>query len=162
MTTTTAPPAAGGGDPASATTDEAILRQMIGEWSDALTAKDLDRMLSQYAADIVLFDLQPPYKVEGLAAYRKVWEKSLPQLPEKFRSEHRDLHLIVSGDVAFAYCLHGIEPVDEKHPAGTTWIRATIGYRRLEGRWRIVHEHISLPFDSETGKTTNIVDPTAV
>ena len=26
------------------------------------------------------------------------------------------------------------------------WVRATVGYRKHEGRWTVVHEHVSVPF----------------
>lgn len=31
------------------------------------------------------------------------------------------------------------------------WVRATLGCRRVDGRWLIVHDHESLPFDPATG-----------
>jgi ketosteroid isomerase-like protein len=26
------------------------------------------------------------------------------------------------------------------------WTRATIGFRKIDGRWLVVHEHVSVPF----------------
>ena len=26
------------------------------------------------------------------------------------------------------------------------WVRATVGLRKIDGRWKIIHEHASVPF----------------
>ena len=26
------------------------------------------------------------------------------------------------------------------------WVRTTLGFRKADGRWRVVHEHVSVPF----------------
>ena len=31
------------------------------------------------------------------------------------------------------------------------WVRATLGCRRLDGRWLVVHDHESVPVDPGTG-----------
>jgi ketosteroid isomerase-like protein len=35
-------------------------------------------------------------------------------------------------------------------------MRATACFRKIGGRWRVVHEHVSLPFDPETEKVAYI------
>jgi len=32
------------------------------------------------------------------------------------------------------------------------WVRATLCCRRVDGTWRIVHDHESVPFDPATGR----------
>jgi ketosteroid isomerase-like protein len=34
------------------------------------------------------------------------------------------------------------------------WFRTTLGFRRIGGRWLIVHEHGSVPFSSESGQAS--------
>lgn len=143
----------------AAAQDEQTIRGMIEAWRRALEAKDLDGLVADSADDIVLYDIQPPYKIQGPAAIRAVWEQCLPCFPKAFRSEHRDLKIVVSGDVAFCYGLHRIVPIDEPdHPAGKSWLRITVCYQRIDGRWRSVHEHVSLPFDCAAGTTAPITD----
>jgi ketosteroid isomerase-like protein len=38
------------------------------------------------------------------------------------------------------------------HNAAKSWVRATGCYRKIEGRWRIVHEQVSVPFDPRTSQ----------
>ncbi len=37
-------------------------------------------------------------------------------------------------------------------PQVDMWVRATPGCRRVDGAWRIVHDHESVPFDPATGR----------
>lgn len=142
----------------SAARDEEAIRALIGAWSRALEARDLDGLTAAYAPEVVLFDVKPPYRIEGVASIRRVWEACLPYLPAELASVHHDLQVTVNGDLAFAHGLHRIEPVGEPHPAGATWIRVTACYRRIGGSWRVVHEHVSVPFDPETGQVSFITD----
>ena len=146
------------GNPASTAGDEAELRARAAAWSKALEAKDIDGLTARYAKDVVLFDVKPPFRIEGVEAIRRVWEACLPYLPARFASERRDFRVTVSGDVAFAHGLHRIRPIGEDHPCGGTWVRVTICYRRIEGDWRVVHEHASVPFDPETGSVSFITE----
>lgn len=138
--------------------DENEIRSIMSAWSKALEAKDLDTLISYYSPDIVLFDVKPPYVIKGIAAYRKVWEECLPYFPQKFTSEHRDVNIMIDGDMITIHCLHRIKPIDEEHPAGGTWLRVTACSRKIKGKWLIVHEHVSIPFDPMTGKVAYITD----
>ena len=42
--------------------------------------------------------------------------------------------------------------------AGQSWIRVTVCYRKVEGRWVVVHEHVSIPFNCMTGMVAPIDD----
>jgi uncharacterized protein (TIGR02246 family) len=145
-------------DVGSLTRDEEAIRALVRAWSKALEARDLDGLTAAYAPDVVLFDVKPPFRIEGVEAIRRVWEVCLPYFPAEFISEHRGLQVTVSGDLAFAHGLHHIQPIGEAHPAGATWIRVTVCYRRIGGSWRVVHEHVSVPFDPETGQVSYITD----
>jgi ketosteroid isomerase-like protein len=38
-------------------------------------------------------------------------------------------------------------------------MRATVGFRKSGGRWQVVHEHWSAPFDPATGKVMTDLAP---
>jgi len=38
-------------------------------------------------------------------------------------------------------------------------VRATVCYRKIDGKWMIVHEHFSVPFDMETLKASLDLKP---
>jgi uncharacterized protein (TIGR02246 family) len=142
--------------------DEAEIRHMMHEWSRALEAKDVNGLVRDYAPDAVLYDAIPPYKTVGAENIRQVWENCLPYFPEQFQSEHRDIQIHVAGETAFAYCVHHFVPTPADHPCGETWMRATIGYRKINGRWKVMHEHVSIPFNPLTNQAWHIHDPNVV
>lgn len=139
--------------------DEAEIRHMMHEWSRALESKDVDGLVKDYAPDAVLYDAIPPYKTVGTDNIRQVWVKCLPYFPEQFKSEHRDIQIHVAGDTAFALCLHHFVPTPADHPCGQTWMRVTIGYRVFGGKWKVVHEHVSIPFNPMNNQSWLITDP---
>lgn len=139
--------------------DEAEIRRLMQKWSDALEAKDVEGLTADYAAEAVLFDAIPPYKTVGVESIRQAWECCLPYFPDEFRSEHRDIVIHVAGDTAFAFGLHHFVPKPADHPSGQTWMRVTVGFRRIEGKWKVVHEHISIPFNPLDKQAWYISEP---
>jgi len=75
-----------------------------------------------------------------------VWAASLAHFPAAFGIETRDL-VTLSGDLAVAHCLSRFTGMPEQ-----SWIRARAVYRKDHGKWQIVHERYSVPFDPETSK----------
>jgi len=142
--------------------DEAEIRHIMHDWARALEAKDLDGLVKDYASDAVLFDAIPPYKTVGRDAIRQAWANCLPYFPEQFKSEHRDIQIHVSGETAFAYCLHHFVPTPPSDPIGQSWMRVTIGFRKMGGQWKVIHEHVSVPFNPMNNQTWPITDPDKV
>lgn len=139
--------------------DEAAIRRMMTAWSRALEAKDLDGLTADYAPDAVLYDAIPPYKTIGAGNIRQVWANCLPYFPDQFKSEHRDVSIHVAGDTAFLHCMHHFIPTPADHPCGQTWMRVTVGYRRIDSKWKVVHEHVSIPFNPMNNQAWFISDP---
>jgi uncharacterized protein (TIGR02246 family) len=142
--------------------DEAAIRRLIAAWSQALEAKNLDGLVADYADDAVLFDAIPPYKTVGKEAIRQVWANCLPYFPEKFKSEHRDIVIHVSGDTAIMHGMHHFIPEQADDPIGQNWLRVTVGYRRIDGKWKSVHDHISTPFNPMNSQAWMIRDPNTI
>ncbi|MCC9643249.1 YciI family protein [Rhodopirellula sp. JC740] len=138
--------------------EEAELRRAVKRWSDALEAKDCDGLVRDYAPEVVLYGAIPPYKFEGPEKIRELWQNCLPNFPA-FESVFHNMKFHVAGEVAFAYGLHSFRTEDPDHPAGKSWMRVTIGYERQNGEWKVVHEHVSLPFNPMTNQTWLIEDP---
>ncbi len=141
------------------THDEAQIRQLIADVATAICAKDLDQIMAHYACDVIFFDVKPPFQTRGADAFRRTLEACLPYFPDSFGTETRDLSVIVSDELALAHWLWRFTGKDKDHPAMQTWMRDTLGCRRTQGRWQIVHEHCSLPFNSETSQAVFTLEP---
>lgn len=59
---------------------------------------------------------------------------------------------------AVVHGLHNFE-TETPHPCNQSWIRITVCYRRIEGEWKVVHEHVSLPFNPMNNQAWEIKDP---
>ncbi|MGH8788117.1 MAG: YybH family protein [Cupriavidus necator] len=132
-------------------TDEAQIRQRIEGWTKALRAKDLDELMSHYAADIVVFDVPPPLQYDGAAAYRKNWADWFAS----FRGpvvgyEIRDLSITAGDDVAFCRSLNRITGARTSGEDTDVWVRATVCFRKIGGTWLVTHEHLSVPINMQT------------
>ncbi|MFY9529022.1 MAG: SgcJ/EcaC family oxidoreductase [Candidatus Acidiferrales bacterium] len=141
------------------TNDETQIRQLIEDWRDALRTRDLDRLMQHYAPDVRFFDAVPPYQHRGAAAYRRTWELMLPHLPPTIGVELCDLEISVSGDLAVMRCLTRIMNEETKQDATCGWVRVTVCYERQQGTWRVIHEHVSVPFDPATSQAAFIREP---
>jgi PhnB protein len=126
------------------------IERLVSDWSRAVEAKDPEKIVANYGPDTVLFDAIPPARTVGARDIGRIWSECLPYFPEKFRSEHKDLTIHVDGDLAIVHGLHHFVPEPADHPAGSTWMRITIVFRRNGGGWRVIHEHVSIPFDPMT------------
>ena len=65
----------------------------------------------------------------------------------------------MSGDVAFMHCLQRLINEETKEAAACGWVRVTVCYQRQQGVWRVVHEHVSVPFDPKTAQAAFIREP---
>lgn len=136
--------------------DEIEIRALIKKWARAVESKDPGAIVESYTDETVLYDAIPPYRTVGAAAIKEIWQQMFPHFPDKFRSEHDDLQVHVDGDVAFVYGMHHFVPEPADHPCGTTWMRITACLQRTDGQWQVVHEHVSVPFDPQTGQAALI------
>ena len=139
--------------------DEGEIRGLLRSWIDAFERKDAEAMAAFYARNAVVFDAMPPYKTVGRDNIREVWNTFLSYFPTNFKLEYRDIELHVDGETAFLFALHHFLTDPADHLIGRTWIRKTVGYRRIDGQWKIFHEHVSLPFNPMDEKVSLIKNP---
>ncbi|MBW4505626.1 MAG: SgcJ/EcaC family oxidoreductase [Scytonematopsis contorta HA4267-MV1] len=141
------------------TQDKVEIQQLITEQQSAICTKDLDGIMAFYASEVILFDLKPPFQTKGKDAIYRLWEVCLPCFPDSFEMETRDLNIIVNGDLAFAHWLLHFTGTEKDHPAMQMWMRTTAVYQKNYGKWQIVHEHVSVPFNPETSEAVLTLDP---
>jgi uncharacterized protein (TIGR02246 family) len=134
------------------TVAEAQIRDLLDGWVKALGAKDVDRIMSYYAPDVLLFDLQPPLQYVGAEAYRKNWEEWFRTFEGPIGLEIRNLNVTTADEVAFS---HGLNRITGKRTNGEetdVWVRATVCYRKIGDKWLITHEHLSVPLYMDSGQ----------
>jgi uncharacterized protein (TIGR02246 family) len=132
------------------TREEAELRECVDGLAQALRAKDIDALMAHYAPDNVTFDFRPPLQVQGVDAYRKNFEAWFASVQGPIDYEIRDLRITMSDDVAFCHSLCHVKSTRTTGEKADYWVRVTSGFQKMNGRWMIIHEHVSVPINMET------------
>ncbi len=129
------------------TKDEADIRKIIADRSKALYAKNADLLFADNAVDFFSFDLDPPLQHKGNAPNaRRNAEAWFATWKGPISREDRDLHVVANGDVAFATSLAHMTGTKAEGYDVSLWFRTTTGFRKENGKWKIVHAHSSVPF----------------
>lgn len=134
------------------TPEEAEIREKLDEQAQALRAKDIEILMTHYAADTVVFDLRPPARLDSADAYRENFEAWFASVDGPIDYEMHALTVTACDDVAFCHSLGHVRSMRTNGEKADYWVRVTSGMRRTNSRWLITHEHISMPIDLEAMK----------
>jgi ketosteroid isomerase-like protein len=127
-------------------TDEQQIRDLIEGWVTAVQSFDLDGVLVAHAADIVMYDVPPPYRGNcGLVEYRDSWPQFFDWLRDRGIFVLDTLSVVAGSDVAFAYALLRCGKPEDFDKEPDNRLRLTIGLRKIDGAWAVEHEHHSYP-----------------
>jgi uncharacterized protein (TIGR02246 family) len=126
--------------------EETEIREQIDAWGAALRAKELEKIVSRYAPDAVSADLAPPLWKRGAEALRRNFKEWFRSWIGPIGIEMRDVQVTAGGDLAFAHMLNRIHGMRTSGEATDLWVRATVCFRKIGGEWKVVHEHVSVPF----------------
>ena len=141
--------------------DEGDIRHLEEHLLTAFKTKNVDAFMAFYAPDdsLVVFDAIPPRQYVGAKAWRKDNEDFLANYPSPLDADLSGLTITTDGKLGFAhYVLH----VAGTNKAGTRdefAFRATDCLQKRNGKWLIVHEHLSFPVDPATGKADLLSKP---
>jgi len=125
--------------------EEAAVRGVIESWTAAVRRRDIEGILKNHSPDIVMFDVPPPFQSRGIDAYRKTWDMFFSWSNDQIPFDVTGMDITAGGDVAFVVATMACaEPGNDGKPKPLNF-RLTVGLRKVEGRWTIMHEHHSVP-----------------
>jgi uncharacterized protein (TIGR02246 family) len=129
--------------------NEAKIRTLVENWAEAVRAKDIAGVLAHHTDDVLMFDVPPPVAVRGLSAYQDTWPPFFRALTEgQGAFDITELRITANDTVAFATALLRCGSTEELAKDNTPRLRLTIGLRKVDGDWKIAHEHHSFPAES--------------
>jgi len=143
---------------ASASTDladDTAIKSLEQGFVAAFRAKDVPKIMSYCAPGnkLFVFDLTIPRQHVGHDAFAKDWQGLFKMTDGPLSVDLSDLEVTTNGGtLAFS---HSIVHVSGKRTDGRTIdhnARVTHVYEKMNGKWLIVHEHVSVPIDMSTGK----------
>jgi uncharacterized protein (TIGR02246 family) len=125
--------------------DESAIRALIERWAQAVRNQDRAAIREHHDADMLMFDVPPPFLSRGLDAYMASWELFFSCAPKPVAFDFHDIEITAGEDVAFATAIGNCVNIDSKGKREPLQFRLTMGLRKIDGGWRIMHEHHSLP-----------------
>ncbi len=132
----------------NSTGHEYDVRQTIDSFVQAVRTGKLDVIISFYADHITAFDMMPPFKFTDLGQYRQIaWIECFTDAFEfPVAYDYKEDQLRIFGDYAVIYgeiqMSGAFKKGDESVEAR---LRNTTVLQKIDGNWKIIHEHTSVP-----------------
>jgi ketosteroid isomerase-like protein len=134
--------------------DVSQLQTLEAAVASAFNNKDVDALMSVYAPqkDLFVFDVVgPPGIHAGWEAYREAFKHMFAAISGPLSFTMSALEIEVIGEVGYSRSLQRVSGVYAKDGKSFDYtVRATDVYRKIDGKWLIVQEHLSLPIDRGT------------
>ena len=119
--------------------------ELIERWAEAVRKEDRAAIAADHDPGMLMFDVPPPFLSRGLDAYMATWEQFFSSVEKPVTFHFHDIEITAGADVAFATAIGNCVNIDAKGNREPLQFRLTMGLRKIAGRWRVMHEHHSLP-----------------
>jgi ketosteroid isomerase-like protein len=140
----------------AASDDDAQINALYRQFTTAFRHKDVNAIMSVYVAgpNLFVFDVGTPREHVGSDSYRADWENLFANLKGSSIPSFgiSEMGITISGDVAYS---HSIQHFSGTMPNGQSLaltVRVTDVLRKINGKWLIVMEHVSVPINFNTMK----------
>ena len=124
--------------------NEAQIRQLIEDWAQAVRNRDIEAILAHHSEDVVMYDVPKPFQSIGIDAYRKTWDLFFSFT----KSGVFDIQeLRIFSDEKVAFCFAAMKCADKSDTGKFVELdfRLTVGLKKINNQWTIIHEHHSVP-----------------
>lgn len=129
----------------SSSKEDLEVRNVVESWTAAVRRKDYEGILKNHSSDIVMFDVPPPFQSRGIEAYKKTWDLFFSCSGDPVVFEITAMTIFADSSVAFAITTMRCTEPGSQGERRDLQFRLTIGLRKIDGQWTIVHEHHSIP-----------------
>jgi ketosteroid isomerase-like protein len=124
--------------------NETQIRNLVEDWAKAVRNADIDAILAHPADNIVMYDVPKPFQSVGIDEYRKTWDLFFKYTrPGVF--DFHELHIVADENVAFCFATMKCADKSNSEDFVELDFRLTIGLKKIDGQWTIIHEHHSVP-----------------
>jgi ketosteroid isomerase-like protein len=138
---------------------EEEVRNEFEEWLAAAGKKDLDAVMTKIDDDIVSYEHDAPLQYRGAAAVREVCRQGFEAMAGEFSWDIPDLQIIIRDDIAVTWGLNRMTAKQAGQDEFESWSRGTRIFQRKADGWKLIHQHVSYPYDPETGEAKLLLRP---
>jgi len=121
------------------------LERLVADRVRGVHERDIDLLLSAYADDVEQFGVLPPLRTTGRDAVRETSEQWFAGYASPIGYDVIELTCHADGEVGFCSFVYRVTGTLTSGDDVDMTVRATLGCRRVDGRWLIVHDHESVP-----------------
>jgi uncharacterized protein (TIGR02246 family) len=134
------------GERMTETADEKEILALFEKWTKAVQDGDRAAIRQNHDANILMFDVPPPFSSRGIDAYMATWETFFAAAEQPVMFDFTDVTVTAGNDVAFVTAIGHCVTTDKAGEREPLDFRLTMGlHKGTHGRWIITHEHHSLP-----------------
>ena len=127
------------------TTNEIAIREIFDQWAAAVRAEDFNAIRANHSPDMLMFDVPAPLFSRGLDAYMDTWKLFYKCQVRPVVFNFDDVEITAGEDVAFATAIGRCVYIPPAGSETKLQFRLTMGLRKQDGKWQIIHEHHSVP-----------------
>jgi uncharacterized protein (TIGR02246 family) len=134
--------------------DEQEIRALEDRYVAAVSAKDVDAIMKGYVPgkELFVFDLGLPRQHAGWDAYKKDWQDFFGVVQGPLKLDIKDLDIVTEAKMAYSHSIQHLIWTNKEGSSGEMNASVTDVYRKIDGKWLIVQEHLSVPIHIATGK----------
>jgi ketosteroid isomerase-like protein len=126
------------------TSDETSVRTIFDSWAQAVRDENLEGIRANHDPTLLMFDVPPPFLSQGIEEYMATWQTFFQWQAKPVMFDFRDVAITAGTDVAFLTALGRCGDISSGVRIELEF-RLTMGFRKQDGKWMIVHEHHSIP-----------------
>lgn len=119
------------------------VRKAIDSYVEAIRNKDVAGVMALSKEDAVRFLLPPPLQTKKPA--KQEMEEWFATFDGPIGYEIKDLTVVAENEVAFCHCLTRLQGTRTDGVKTDLWFRQTMGLKKVDGKWVMVHVHESVP-----------------
>ena len=125
--------------------DELAIRNLVENWASAVRRKDLSGILRNHSESMLMFDVPPPVQSKGIEAYEKSWDLFFSWSHDPVVFDIGEMNITAGNDVAFVTAVMRCAGTEANGDDIELDFRLTVGLRKIDDQWIVVHEHHSIP-----------------
>ena len=132
--------------------DTVQINTLYQQFATACRHKDLNAIMAvyQHSNTLFVFDVGIPREHVGWQSYYDDWKAVLASIKGTPTFSISELGMTISGDVAYTHSIQTMTGnIGKLH---SLVVRVTDILRKIDGRWLIVEEHVSVPINFNTLK----------
>lgn len=127
---------------------DAEIRLLLEEWAEAIRNKDADRSMTYYSegtVQFIFFGSRLQYAGESEIDKEDV-RRWFSGFDGPVGYDIRDLKVTAGDSTAFCHFLNRLSAKPRAGNPLDIWLRVTLCFQKIDGRWLISHAHESVPF----------------